>query len=88
MRGGTTTFNLVEWVFAGLVLAIGVANLVLVHPVPALGHGLVSLVYLPPARAFLKDRLRVSIHPVARSAPGIVIVVFTLGVSDLGDMID
>jgi len=84
----TTTSNVVEWLFALLVIAIGVANLVLVDPVPALAYGLVSLVYLPPANAVLKDRFGLSIHPVAKVALGGVIVMFTLGVSDLGDMID
>ena len=79
---------MVEWIVAVLVLGIGVANLVLVHPVPAIGYGLVSLAYVPPVNAFLENRLGISIHPIAKIALGIVIVLFTLGVSDLGDMID
>jgi hypothetical protein len=84
----TATSTVIEWMFAGLVLAAGIANLALVDPVPALAYGLASLVYLPPANAVLKDRFGVSIHPVVKIALGIVIVMFTLGVSDLGDMID
>ena len=84
----TTTSNVVEWLFALLVIAVGVANLVLVDPVPALAYALTSLVYLPPATGALRDRFGISIHPVAQVVFGIVIVVFTLGVSDLGDMID
>ena len=80
--------NAADWLFGIVLLAVGVANLLLVHPVPALGYGLVSLVYLPPARASLERRAGISIHPVARIALGIVAVMFTLGVSDLGDMID
>ena len=80
--------NAADWLFGILLLAVGVANLVLVHPVPALAYALVSLVYLPPARAFLKRRSGFSIHPVVRVALGIVIVMFTLGVSDLGEMMD
>jgi len=82
------TSNVADWLFGILLLAVGIANLLLVHPVPALGYGLVSLVYLPPARTFLKRRCGFSIHPVVRIALGIVIVMFTLGVSDLGEMID
>jgi uncharacterized membrane protein YidH (DUF202 family) len=89
MRGGVTTpSQAVEWLFAALLLVVGVANLLFVHPVPALGYALVSLVYLPPATAVLRDRFGISIHPVAKFVLGIVIVMFTLGVSDLGDMID
>jgi hypothetical protein len=78
----------VEWLFAALVLAVGVANLLFVHPVPALAYALVSLVYLPPADAWLGRRFGIRIHPVAKIVLGIAIVMFTLGVSDLGDMID
>lgn len=80
--------NSAEWLFCIVVLAVGVANLLLVHPVPAVVYGLVSLVYLPPAKAFLKARFGFSIHPVMKIVLGIAVVMFTLGVSDLGDMID
>lgn len=87
-RGNAPTSHPADWLFGLLVLAIGVANLLLVHPVPAMGYALASLVYVPPARGFLKQRFGLTIHPVARIALGVVIVMFTLGVSDLGDMID
>lgn len=76
------------WLFGVVVLAIGVANLLLVHPVPAAAYALLSLVYLPPANAALKARTGISIHPIVKILIGIVVVMFTLGVSDLGDMID
>lgn len=87
-RTDTAKSSLAEWIFFGVVLAVGVANLLLVHPVPAVAYALVSLVYFPPASVFLRDRFGFSIHPVVKLALGIVIVMFTLGVSDLGDMID
>jgi hypothetical protein len=80
--------NPAAWLFGLIVLGIGVANLLLVHPVPAVAYALVSLVYFPPASAALKDRFGVSIHPVARILLAIGVIMFTLGVSDLGDMID
>lgn len=76
------------WVFGVLLLATAGANLLLVHPVPALGYLLASLLYLPPATAFLRRRLGVRIHPLVQVGAGIAIVLFTLGVSDLGDIID
>ena len=88
VRRGTRTSNIVEWIFATLVIAVGIANLILVDPVPALGYAIVSLVYLPPANALLKQSFGVSIHPVAKVALGVATVMFTLGVSDFGDMID
>ena len=77
-----------DWLFGIGLLAVGVANLLLVHPVPALGYALVSFVYLPPTRAFFQRATGFSIHPGARIALAVVVVMFTLGVSDLGDMID
>jgi len=76
------------WLFGLLLLGVGIANLLLVHPVPAVGYGLVSLVYLPPVSDALKDRFGVSIPTFVKVALAIVVVMFTLGVSDLGDMID
>ena len=81
------TSSLVAWLFGLLVLGIGVANLLLVHPVPAAVYALVSLVYFPPASAALKERFGRSIHPLVKVVLGVVVVMFTLGVSDLGDMI-
>ena len=88
VRGPAVNRNLAGWLFGAVVLALGVANLLLVHPVPAAAYALVSLVYFPPVGAWLKARFGVSIHPLARLALAVVIVMFTLGVSDLGDMID
>ena len=88
VRSMTTTSNVVQWVFALSVFAVGVANLVLVDPVPALAYALASLVYLPPVTGVLRNRVGISIHPAVQVGLGVVIVVFTLGVSDLGDMID
>jgi len=58
----------VGWIAAALVLAVGVANLLFVHPVPAMAYGLVSLVYVPPANALLKHRFGISIHSIAKIA--------------------
>lgn len=80
--------NLFGWTFGMLLLATGMANLLLVHPVPAAAYGLVSLVYLPPVDALLRRRLGLSIPFVARLLLGVAVVAFTLGVSDLGDMLD
>ena len=83
-----TASKLTAWLFGLVVFGIAVANLLLVHPVPAAAYALVSLVYFPPASAALKNRFGISIHPVAKIALGIIVVMFTLGVSDFGDMID
>lgn len=80
--------RLAGWAFGLLLAAVGVLNLLLVHPVPAVAYGLVSLPYFPPVADVLKARFGFSLHPLAKLVLAIAVVVFTLGVSDLGDMID
>jgi hypothetical protein len=82
------TSNIISWIFGTAVFAIGVLNLFWVHPVPGVFYLLLSLVYLPPANAILKNGFGLSIPLVVKIILSIVIIMFTLGVSDLGDMID
>lgn len=79
---------MIGWIFSIVVLAVGILNVFLVHPVPGVVYLLLSLVYLPPANATLKKRFGFSIPLVVKIILGIIIIMFTLGVSDLGDMID
>ena len=80
--------TVVDVVFGTVVFAIGAANLWLVHPVPgAIGLAL-SLVYVPAVRRVLARTLGLRIPRGARVVLGIAVVWFTLGVSDLGDLID
>ena len=82
------TLNIISWFFGLVVLAIGISNLLLVHPVPGAVFILLSLLYFPPANAVLRQKAGLSIPPAVKIILGIVIIWFTLGVSDLGDMID
>ena len=81
------TANIVSLLFGIVLFGIGVLNVILVHLVPGVVFLLLSLVYFPPVNAFLKKRFGFSIPLVARIILGLVAVWFTLGVSDLGDMI-
>ena len=84
----TTPSSIIGWVFGIIVFAIGVANLFLVHPVPGIVYLFLSLIYFPPANAFLKEKTGFYIPKVVKIILGIIIIQFTLGVSDLGDIID
>jgi hypothetical protein len=88
MKDDVMTSHVISWIFALTVLAIGVFNTFLVHPVPGVIYLLLSLVYFPPANDLLEERTGFSIPPVVKIILGVVIIWFTLGVSDLGDMID
>jgi hypothetical protein len=82
------SLNCISWFFGLVVLAIGILNLLLVHPVPGAVFIMLSLFYFPPVNAILKQEVGFSIPAVVKIILGIVIIWFTLGVSDLGDMID
>lgn len=76
----------VGWIFFMVVLTLGIMNLILVHPVPGVVYVLLSLVFLPPFQSFIQTRLNFSIPIAVRIILGIIIVWFTLGMSDLAEM--
>lgn len=80
--------RIISWMFGLLVFVTGIAHVLLVHPVPGIVYLLFSLVYFPPGNALLKERIGFSIPAVVKIILGIGLLMFTLGVSDLGDMID
>jgi len=82
------TAHIISWIFGIVVFTIGVLNLFLVHPVPGIVFLLLSFIYYPPLNDFLRKRFGFAIPLVVKIVQGIVIIWFTLGVSDLGDMID
>lgn len=88
MRDDVRKSHIISWIFGLAVFAIGVLNMFLVHPVPGVVYLLLSSVYFPPTDAIHKKRFGFSIPLVVKIILGIVIIQFTLGVSDLGDMID
>jgi hypothetical protein len=77
-----------QWDICRSFFAIGLLNVFLVHPVPGIIYLLLSFLYVPPANSILRKRFGFSIPLVVKIILGIVIIMFTLGVSDLGDMID
>ncbi|RNI23555.1 hypothetical protein [Rufibacter latericius] len=76
------------WVFGTLVFTIGVLNLLLVHPVPGVAYFFLSCFYLPPANNLFQKWFAFSMPLAVKIVLGIIIILFTLGVSDLGDIID
>ena len=88
MNDNFIVLNIISWLFGTAVFAIGVLNLFLVHPVPGVVYLLLSFIYFPPANAILKKMTGFSILLAVKIILGVIIIWFTLGVSDLGDMID
>ncbi|AKD05009.1 hypothetical protein POKO110462_18685 [Pontibacter korlensis] len=88
MREKVIPLQMVGWILGIVVLAIGILNLFLVHPVPGVVFLLLSALYAPYTDTLLKVRFGFSIPLVVKIFLGLAIIWFTLGVSDLGDMID
>lgn len=84
----TAKGKMAGWVFGSLVISIGLLNLIFIHPVPGLVFITLGILLLPPADAILQKALGFSIPPAAKVIIGLVVIWFTLGVSDLGDLID
>lgn len=83
-----TLSGAISTLFGILVLAAGFSNLFLVHAVPGMGYIMLSLLYFPPVNTLLADWFGWKIPPVIKIILAFVIVWFTFGVSDLGDMMD
>ncbi len=88
MRNVLSISQLISWVLGVTVLVIGVANLVLVHAVPGIFFLLLSVLYTRQANSFFREKLGFRIPLAVKIVLGIMVIWFTLGVSDLGDIID
>lgn len=81
-------WSAISYFLGAVVFIIGVLNLIFVHPVPGVVFLLLSAFHFPPINALIKAKLGFSIPPVVTIISDMIIIWFTLGVSDLGDMID
>lgn len=84
----TKISNIIGWVFTFFVFSVGILNTILVSVILGFIYILLSLIYFPPTKTFLKNKYNFSIPVIIKILLGIFIFQFTLGVSDLGDMFD
>jgi hypothetical protein len=76
------------WMMGIIIAVISVLNLVYVHPVPGIIILLVSSGLFPPVGMMFRKYLGRDIPFALKIFLFVMIIWFTLGVSDLGDMID
>ena len=62
--------------------------MVLVHLVPGIVYLILSLIFFPPSSAVLINTFGFRVPVILKVSLAIIIFIFTLGVSDLGDIID
>ena len=80
--------NYVSLFFGFWMFVIGAMNLVLVHPVPGAAFLLLACLYIPAVNVRLRKTFGFGIPLAVKIALGVIGIWFTLGVSDLGDMMD
>lgn len=83
-----TKEGLVNILFGIPVFTIGLLNMILIHPVPGTVFLLLSLIYFPPVNKYLRKKIGFVIPLAIKIFLGLVIIWFTLGISDLGDLMD
>lgn len=88
MKEALLTSHIISWLLGLIVFVIGLSNLILVHAVPGVVFLLLSFLFPPQTNAFLRKRFGFGIPAAVKIILGLAIIWFTLGVSDLGDMID
>ena len=86
MSDSSSIWNRVSWLFAILLILIGVLNIMQVHAVPGILYILISLIYIPPFNTFIKKILGFSIPGWLKFVLGFLIMWGTLGVGDLAEL--
>jgi hypothetical protein len=80
--------DIFNWMIGIIVFTIGFLNIVFVHPVPGNVFMLLSFLFFPPVSNWLLQRFNFRFPQTIKFVLAFLIIWFTLGVSDLGDMID
>ena len=86
MEGRFNVGNTGSWAFMGLLVLIGILNIIQVHPVPGLIYIAFSLIYLPYTNEFLKSRFGFTIPSWLKIVLGVLVMWATLGVGDLAEI--
>ena len=79
-------YDLIAYSFAFILCAVGILNIVYIHPVPGISYIMLSMLYLPQANQFFQITFRFMIPAVIKIIVAVILFFFTMGVSDLGDM--
>ena len=84
----TTIWDTLNWVFWFLFFAIGVLNIIYIHPVPGIIYMLISLIYLLPLNTYLKVKYNFEIPSIIKIIIAFLVLWFTLGVGDLFELFE
>lgn len=79
--------HLLNWIAALLFITIGILNLILVHPIPAVFYVLLSCIYLPPVNDYLNAKFSLVIPAFVKVLVFLAVMWATLGVGDLAEIL-
>jgi len=88
MKNDSENWNLINWIFFTLFVSIGVLNIIFVHFVPGIIYILISFIYLSFTNTFIKKIFGFSIPIAMKIIIALIVLWFTLGVSDLMEMFE
>jgi hypothetical protein len=74
------------WLFSLLLVTLGVLNLLMIHPVPGLKYLFLALIFLPPINRVFGKHFGLYIPVALKIILGIMILWFTLEISDLAEI--
>lgn len=74
------------WIFASIMLIIGILNLILVHPVPGIFYILVAVLFSPLLNNWFRKNLKFEIPFIVITLLFLVIMWGTLGITDLAEI--
>lgn len=87
-RKKSTIWDKLNWFFWFIFFGIGVLNMIYISIVPGIIYILISLIYLPPFNRYLKTKYNFEFAPIIKIIIAILVLWFTLGVSDLFEMLE
>lgn len=79
--------NIASWCFAAIIFTLGVLNIIYVDPRPGIIYILASILFIPQTNALLKKTLRVEIPFAVKTVLFLIIIWFTMGISDLAEVL-
>lgn len=85
-RNKSIAWTITEWLFVLVFFALGILNLVFVHPVPGIFYLILAVFYLPSTEAYLRKNLGFGIPVLLKIIMAFVVLWATLAVGDLAEM--
>lgn len=88
MAKNKKTNKVLSWIFGGILLVIGLLNIIFVHLVPGIVYILISLLFFPPINDIIKQKLGFAIPFMVKLILFTLIMWVTLGVGDLFELFE